>query len=140
MVLAGGSEAAAWKAELLSAAGAGGRGVRARTLPEDLPALAAAPPGGARRLTSPATGGRDDLTGAALAIGAHRGRRGRARVSQAPPSPKGVPITHRRQAGLFRLRLREAMVNRFPPLVVGISTDGASLVFGQAVRAPRSRR
>src|SRR5271154_5918896 len=66
VVVAGGSPAAAWKAELLSAAGAGVE-VFAQAAGEEMLALAAAPPGGAvailARLWRAA-----DLAGAAIAV------------------------------------------------------------------------
>src|SRR5580692_11510420 len=66
VVVAGGTPAAAWKAELLSAAGARVE-VFAPAPAEDMSALAAAPPRGAieiqRRVWAP-----DDFAGAAIAV------------------------------------------------------------------------
>ena len=130
VVLAGGSEAAAWKAELLAAAGAE-LVVYATAFCEDLLALASAPPAGSVALV-----GRewvpDDLSGAALAIGALEEEdacgRFRAAAQQA-----GVPVNVVDKPAYCDFAFG-AIVNR-SPLVVGISTDGAAPVFGQAVRA-----
>lgn len=130
VVLAGGTEAAAWKAELLSAAGAGVE-VFAPEFCEDLASLAAAPPGGpvtliARDWTAP------DLAGAALAIGAIEDDAEGARFAAAARAA-GVPVNVVDKPAFCDFSFG-AIVNR-SPLVVGISTDGAAPVFGQAVRA-----
>ncbi|QFR35179.1 uroporphyrinogen-III C-methyltransferase [Ancylobacter sp. TS-1] len=130
VVLAGGSEAAAWKAELLSAAGAEVE-VYAAEPCEDLLALAATPPDGPLRLIA-----RDwtpaDLAGAALAIGAIEDDEEGARFAQAAHAA-GVPVNVVDKPAFCDFAFG-AIVNR-SPLVVGISTDGAAPVFGQAVRA-----
>ncbi|MBS9476767.1 siroheme synthase CysG [Ancylobacter sp. VKM B-3255] len=130
VVLAGGSEAAAWKAELLAAAGAD-LIVYAAEFCEDLLALAAAPPAGAITLIvrewTP-----EDLHGAALAIGALEEEEDCARF-RAAAQDAGVPVNVVDKPAYCDFAFG-AIVNR-SPLVVGISTDGAAPVFGQAVRA-----
>ncbi|MCK0207238.1 siroheme synthase CysG [Starkeya koreensis] len=130
VVLAGGSEAAAWKAELLCAAGARVE-VFAPAFCEDLAALAAAPPDGTLTLIA-----RDwtpaDLAGAALAIGAVEEDEEGARFAAAARAA-GVPVNVVDKPAFCDFAFG-AIVNR-SPLVVGISTDGAAPVFGQAVRA-----
>ncbi|MCS0503053.1 siroheme synthase CysG [Ancylobacter sp. GSK1Z-4-2] len=130
VVLAGGSEAASWKAELLSAAGAEVE-VLAPAPCEDLLALAAAPPDGPVRLVA-----RDwtpaDLDGATLAIGAMDEDEEGARFAAAARAA-GVPVNVVDKPAFCDFAFG-AIVNR-SPLVVGISTDGAAPVFGQAVRA-----
>ncbi|MDF2618762.1 MAG: uroporphyrin-III C-methyltransferase [Xanthobacteraceae bacterium] len=130
IVLAGGSEAASWKAELLSAAGAEVE-IFATEPCEDLLALAADPPGGTVRLVA-----RDwtaaDLAGAALAIGAIEDDAEGERFAAAARAA-GVPVNVVDKPAFCDFAFG-AIVNR-SPLVVGISTDGAAPVFGQAVRA-----
>src|SRR5437762_733934 len=88
-VIAGGSPAAAWKAELLSAAGAEVE-VLATSPSEEMLAVAADPPRGAivihRRAWSP-----DDLAGAAVAIGAFDDDEDARRFSAAARAA-GVPV------------------------------------------------
>ncbi|MCB1485489.1 MAG: uroporphyrinogen-III C-methyltransferase, partial [Hyphomicrobiaceae bacterium] len=67
-VLAGGSDAAAWKAELLSAAGAD-VDVYASEISQEMREVAGNPPGGIIRLIE-RDWQTDDLSGAAIAIGA----------------------------------------------------------------------
>ncbi len=129
-LVAGGTPAAAWKAELLSAAGAT-VDIYAPGVCDELLAIAGNPARGAvtvhRRKWRT-----QDLVGCALAIGA---------------------CAHDSEAEIFAAAARAArvlvnvidkpefcdfsfgsIVNR-SPLVVGISTDGAAPVFAQAVRA-----
>ena len=130
VVLAGGTEAAAWKAELLSAAGAR-VDVFAPAFCDDLVELAAAPPDGPLTLIA-----RDwtaaDLDGAALAIGAIEEDAEGAHFAEAARAA-GVPVNVVDKPAFCDFAFG-AIVNR-SPLVVGISTDGAAPVFGQAVRA-----
>ena len=130
-VVAGGSPAAAWKAELLSAAGA------------RVEVFAAAPS--------------EEMLALAADAAARRGRRScasleRRTISPAPQSPSPI-VTDDDEAAAFAAAARAAgvpvnvidrpafcdfsfgaIVNR-SPLVIGISTDGAAPVFGQAIRA-----
>ena len=130
IVVIGGSEAAAWKAELLSAAGA----AVAVLSPEpcaDMEALAADPPGGPvrleRRSWSPS-----DLDGAALVVAAARDEE-EAQAIFAAAAESGVPVNVIDKPGYCTFQFG-AIVNR-SPLVVGISTEGAAPVFGQAIRS-----
>ncbi len=130
VVVCGSAAAAAWKAELLSAAGA-----RVDVLCEEpgdeLRALAAAPPQGAVSLA-----GREwepaDLAGAAVAIGAMTDDAEAERFAAAARRA-GVPVNIIDKPRLCDF-IFGAVVNR-SPLVIGISTDGAAPVFAQAIRA-----
>lgn len=130
VAMAGGSAPAVWKAELLSAAGAIVE-VYAAEPDEEMVALAAAPPGGAiivfRR---PWVEG--DLSDAALALGAiendEEAERFRAAAIRA-----GVPVNIIDKPAFCGFQFG-TVVSR-SPLVIGISTDGAAPVFGQAIRA-----
>ncbi len=130
VVLAGGSDGAAWRAELLSAAGAE-VSVFAAAPGERLRAIAAAPPDGP--ITLMARGWRAaDLAGAALAVGAIAGEAECAAFAAAARAA-GVPVDVIERPALCDFTFG-ALVNR-SPLVVAISTDGAAPVLAQAVRA-----
>jgi uroporphyrin-III C-methyltransferase / precorrin-2 dehydrogenase / sirohydrochlorin ferrochelatase len=122
--------AAAWKAELLSAAGAS-VDCYAEDASEELLAVAAEAPGGPilihRRAWDAA-----DLAGAALAIGAFADDAEAARFAAAARAA-GVPVNVVDKPAFCDFSFG-AIVNR-SPLVIGISTDGAAPVFGQAIRA-----
>jgi uroporphyrin-III C-methyltransferase / precorrin-2 dehydrogenase / sirohydrochlorin ferrochelatase len=130
VVVAGGTPAAAWKAELLSAAGARVE-VFAPAPAEDMSALAAAPPRGAieiqRRVWAP-----DDFAGAAIAV-ADCADDVEAAAFAAAARAASVPVNVIDRPAFCDFSFG-AIVNR-SPLVIGISTDGASPVFGQAIRA-----
>lgn len=130
VVLAGGSDAAAWKAELLCAAGAQVN-LFAPEPVDDLLALAQNPPDGSLTLHA-RDWTPDDLAGAALAIGAIEDDAEGARFAQAARAA-GVPVNVVDKPAFCDFAFG-AIVNR-SPLVVGISTDAAAPVFGQAVRA-----
>lgn len=130
-VVCGDTQAAAWKAELLSAAGAH-VDVYASSPGEELLALAAlAPPPGSillhRRCYTT-----DDFTGAAIAV-ADCGDDEEAAAFAAAARGAGVPVNIVDRPAFSDFAFG-AIVNR-SPLVIGISTDGASPVFGQAIRA-----
>jgi uroporphyrin-III C-methyltransferase/precorrin-2 dehydrogenase/sirohydrochlorin ferrochelatase len=129
-VLVGGSAAAAWKAELLSAAGAR-VDVYTQTPSEELASIAAQPPRGpiAVHARSFEPG---DLGGAAIAIGAIEDE-AQAAAFAAITRSAGVPVNVVDKPALSDFAFG-AIVNR-SPLVIGISTDGAAPVFGQAIRA-----
>ncbi len=128
-VIAGGSPAAAWKAELLSAAGA-----RVHVYAVDpcsaLLQLAADRPVGTvilhRRAWTAA-----DLPGAALAVGDCRDDDEAAGFAAAARNA-GVPVNVIDKPAHCDFSFG-AIVNR-SPLVIGISTDGAAPVFARAVR------
>jgi uroporphyrin-III C-methyltransferase / precorrin-2 dehydrogenase / sirohydrochlorin ferrochelatase len=129
-VVAGGGQAAAWKAELLSAAGAA-VDVFSAHAGEDMRALAAEPPGGAviihqRAWCAP------DLPGAAIAVAECDNDEGAACFAAAARAA-GVPVNVIDRPAFCDFAFG-AIVNR-SPLVIGISTDGAAPVFGQAIRA-----
>jgi uroporphyrin-III C-methyltransferase/precorrin-2 dehydrogenase/sirohydrochlorin ferrochelatase len=129
-LVAGGSAAAAWKAELLSATGAA-VDVYAAELSEEMIALAAAAPGGPvaihRRVYAEA-----DLAGAAIAIGAFDAD-GEAADFAAAARARGVPVNVVDKPAHCDFAFG-SIVNR-SPLVIGISTDGAAPVFAKAIRA-----
>jgi uroporphyrin-III C-methyltransferase / precorrin-2 dehydrogenase / sirohydrochlorin ferrochelatase len=130
VVVAGGTAAAAWKAELLSAAGAKVE-VFAAAPGDDLLALAAAPPNGAVTLRRRVWRA-DDFSGAALAV-ADCIDDDEAEAFDAAARAAGVPVNVIDRPAFCDFSFG-AIVNR-SPLVIGISTDGAAPVFGQAIRA-----
>jgi uroporphyrin-III C-methyltransferase/precorrin-2 dehydrogenase/sirohydrochlorin ferrochelatase len=129
-VVAGSTAPAAWKAELLSAAGANVE-VFAQAPVDELTGLARNPPRGAvtihRRAITP-----DDFAGAAVAVGAFVDD-GDAAQFAATARARGVPVNVIDKPAFCDFAFG-AIVNR-SPLVIGISTDGAAPVFGMAVRA-----
>jgi uroporphyrin-III C-methyltransferase/precorrin-2 dehydrogenase/sirohydrochlorin ferrochelatase len=129
-LLAGGSAAAAWKAELLSAAGAR-VDVYAEDISDEMRQIAADAPGGVVTLTGRAWKP-DDLTGAAVAIGAFDDETAAAAFAAAARAA-GVPVNVIDKPAFCDFSFG-AIVNR-SPLVIGISTDGAAPVFAQAIRA-----
>jgi uroporphyrin-III C-methyltransferase/precorrin-2 dehydrogenase/sirohydrochlorin ferrochelatase len=129
-VVAGGSQAATWKAELLSAAGARVE-VFAAAPSEEMLALAAAPPRGAVAVHERAWSA-DDCNGTAIAV-ADCTDDNEAAAFAAAARAAGVPVNVIDRPAFCDFSFG-AIVNR-SPLVIGISTDGASPVFGQAIRA-----
>ncbi len=137
VVVAGGNAAAAWKAELLSAAGAV-VDVCAEDFSEEMLALANEAP---REAAREAPQGpivlhlrawrEDDLAGATLAVGAFDDAEAARFV--AAGRARGVPVNVIDKPAYCDFSFG-AIVNR-SPLVIGISTDGAAPVFGQAIRA-----
>ena len=129
-VVAGGGQAATWKAELLSAAGAT-VDVFAPDRSESLDALAATPPVGAvivyKRPWTPV-----DIVGASLAV-AECANDAEAAMFAAAARQAGVPVNVIDRPAFCDFSFG-AIVNR-SPLVIGISTDGAAPVFGQAIRS-----
>jgi uroporphyrin-III C-methyltransferase/precorrin-2 dehydrogenase/sirohydrochlorin ferrochelatase len=129
-VVAGGSAAAAWKAELLSAAGAN-VDVYAAEPGEELTALAARPPRGVVTIFPRAWEARD-FTSAAIAVGGCEDD-GEAAHFAAAARRTGVPVNVIDKPAYCDFAFG-AIVNR-SPVVIGISTDGAAPVFGVAIRA-----
>jgi uroporphyrin-III C-methyltransferase/precorrin-2 dehydrogenase/sirohydrochlorin ferrochelatase len=129
-IVIGGSPAAAWKAELLSATGARVE-VWAPEPCTEMEALTAAPPGGPVALQGQAWHP-GVLEGAALVIADAESREDAARIHRAATAA-GIPLNVIDKPEFCTFQLG-AIVNR-SPLVVGISTDGAAPVFGQAIRA-----
>src|SRR5271166_7110014 len=130
VVVAGGGAAAAWKAELLSASGAR-VDVLASHPGEELAAIAAQAPPGAIALHARAWQA-GDLSGAALAVGGFDDEEEAQRFASAARAA-GVPVNVIDKPDHCDFSFG-AIVNR-SPLVIGISTDGAAPVFGQAIRA-----
>jgi uroporphyrin-III C-methyltransferase/precorrin-2 dehydrogenase/sirohydrochlorin ferrochelatase len=128
-VVAGDSAAVAWKAELLSAAGAT-VDVFAACPCEELRALAALPPRGAIALQGRAWRAAD-LRGAAVAVGGFDDDEAQKFAAAARAAGVIVNVIDRPAYCDFAFG---AIVNR-SPLVIGISTDGAAPVFAQAIRA-----
>jgi uroporphyrin-III C-methyltransferase/precorrin-2 dehydrogenase/sirohydrochlorin ferrochelatase len=128
-VIAGGSAAAAWKAELLSAAGATVE-VLAATASEELRAAAAERPG--TIVLRERAWRADDLAGAAIAVGSFESDR-EADAFASAARAAGVPVNVIDKPAFCDFSFG-AIVNR-SPLVIGISTDGAAPVFAQAIRA-----
>jgi len=129
-LLAGGSAAAAWKAELLSAAGAQVE-VFAADMSDEMRQVAEDAPRGKVALHRRAWNA-EDLTGAAVAVGAFEDDAGAAAFTAAA-RVAGVPVNVIDKPAFCDFSFG-AIVNR-SPLVIGISTDGAAPVFAQAVRA-----
>lgn len=129
-VVAGGNAAAAWKVELLSAAGAE-VDVFAPEASEELRTTLAQPPDG-RIIHYPREWDAADLHGAALAVGAFEDDSTAARFAQTAQA-LSIPFNVIDKPG-FCSFIFGAVVNR-SPLVIGISTDGAAPVFAQAIRA-----
>jgi uroporphyrin-III C-methyltransferase / precorrin-2 dehydrogenase / sirohydrochlorin ferrochelatase len=129
-VVAGGNAQAAWKAELLSAAGAHVE-VFAESPEEELTGLAEAPPRGPVTIRRRAVTA-DDFTGAAIAVGAFDDEAAAAQFAAAART-HGVPVNVIDRPAFCDFAFG-AIVNR-SPLVIGISTDGAAPAFGMAVRA-----
>ena len=129
-IVAGSGPGAAWKVELLSAAGAR-VDVYAGDATEEFADLAAQPPRGPVQVHDRAWA-QADLAGAAIAIGGFADDAGAARFAQAARAA-GVPVNVIDKPQFCDFAFG-AIVNR-SPLVIGISTDGAAPVFGQAIRA-----
>jgi uroporphyrin-III C-methyltransferase/precorrin-2 dehydrogenase/sirohydrochlorin ferrochelatase len=129
-VLAGGSPAAAWKAELLSAAGARVE-VYAEVPSDELLQIMNDPPKGEIVLNRREWAA-EDLNGAAVAIGAFEDDAAAAGFAAAARAV-GVPVNVIDKPAFCDFSFG-AIVNR-SPLVIGISTDGAAPVFAQAIRA-----
>jgi uroporphyrin-III C-methyltransferase / precorrin-2 dehydrogenase / sirohydrochlorin ferrochelatase len=129
-MVAGGSPGAAWKVELLSAAGAK-VDVYAANVSDELLSVAAGPPRGGVTLHRRKWNS-DDFRGCALAVGAcdHNGE---AKAFAAAARAAGVPVNVIDKPAFCDFSFG-SIVNR-SPLVIGISTDGAAPMFAQTVRA-----
>ena len=134
VVLAGGSAAAAWKAELLSASGAHVE-VYAVDACDELLQLAADPPRGAIVLIRRAWTA-EDFKGAVVAVGAFEDDEGAARFSSAARTV-GVPVNVIDKPAFCDFSFG-AIVNR-SPLVIGISPT-ALLPCLRKRSVPSSRR
>ncbi|HLW91678.1 MAG TPA: NAD(P)-dependent oxidoreductase [Roseiarcus sp.] len=127
-VVAGGSEAAAWKAELLAAAGArvdayaAAASAKMTDIAKRHAAISIVP----RAWTAP------DLAGAIIAIGDFKDNAESA-AFRAVARAAGAAVNIIDQPEFCDFSFG-AIVNR-SPLVIAVSTDGASPVFGRALRA-----
>ncbi len=130
VVLAGDSDGALWKAELLAAAGADLQ-VFAPQRPEIFAALAENPPAGSVTVI-PRGWEPEDLAGARFAV-ADVVTDAEAERFVAAARAAGAVVNVVDKPPYCDVQFG-ALVNR-SPLVVAISTDGAAPVFGQAVRA-----
>ena len=128
-VLAGGSAAAAWKAELLSAAGAH-VDVYAEEVSDEMRQLAQDSSHGAIAIIERAWRP-EDFAGAAVAIGVFEHDTAAKEFCDAARHA-GVPVNVIDKPAFCDFSFG-AIVNR-SPLVIGISTDGAAPVFAQAIR------
>src|SRR5258707_3602558 len=129
-IIAGNGAPVAWKAELLSAAGAN-VDVFAEHPCEELCALASETPGAALTLRHRAWRD-DDFAGAAVAVGGFEDETDAERFAGAARAA-GIPVNVIDRPAYCDFSFG-AIVNR-SPLVIGISTDGAAPVFAQAIRA-----
>lgn len=128
VIVAGGSAAAAWKVELLAAAGARVDVYASEMSVEMIEIAAQAADVALHRRGSIAS----DLAGAAMAIGAQE-HDADAAAFTAQARAAGIPVNVIDKPEHCDFSFG-AIVNR-SPLVIGISTDGAAPVFGQAIRA-----
>jgi uroporphyrin-III C-methyltransferase/precorrin-2 dehydrogenase/sirohydrochlorin ferrochelatase len=128
-VIAGGTQGAAWKAELLSAAGAEVT-VYAAKLSDEMIGLAIDPSRGSVTIHHREWATRD-IAGMAMAVGAFDNDGDARRFSDAAHAA-GVPVNVIDNPKFCDFAFG-AIVNR-SPLVIGISTDGAAPVFSQAIR------
>src|SRR5262249_52895971 len=126
-VVAAGNAMAAWKIELLSAAGAHVDVFAVAPAEEVVAAAEAADVTLHRRAIAD-----EDFAGAALAIGAFDDEAPAAEFA-AQARAAGIPVNVVDRPALSDFSFG-TIVNR-SPLVVGISTDGAAPVFAQAIRA-----
>jgi uroporphyrin-III C-methyltransferase/precorrin-2 dehydrogenase/sirohydrochlorin ferrochelatase len=130
VVIVGSRAAAAWKVELLSASGARVE-VFSENPGEEMREVAADAPDGPVTIHHRPWNAQD-LEGAALAVGDFDGDDDAARFAEAARAA-GVPVNVIDKSKFSDFAFG-AIVNR-SPLVIGISTDGAAPVFGQAIRA-----
>ncbi|MFG1432573.1 siroheme synthase CysG [Xanthobacter sp. V2C-8] len=125
VLVAGGSDAAAWKAELLEAAGARVE-VRATSPGEAMSALLLE----GRAVHVGASWREADLGTFALAVADLEGAEAEAFAAAARRAGVAVNVIDKPTLCTFQFG---SIVNR-SPVVVGISTDGAAPVLGQAIR------
>lgn len=130
VILAGASEGALWKAELLLAAGAELHVFAPEAAEHYLPLTARGAERGALHLHArhwqP-----DDLAGAAIAIAEAEGDAEAAAFAEAARAA-GIPVNIIDKPEFCDFQFG-SIVNR-SPLLIAISTDGAAPVFGQAIR------
>lgn len=130
VVLAGGTDAAAWKAELLAAAGAEVH-IYAETLTETFQAFLEKGSVKGRFLHQTRPWDTACLDGAALAI-ADAASDGEAQAFYCAAKAKGVPVNVIDTPPYCEFQFG-SIVNR-SPVVIGISTNGVAPILGQAIR------
>ncbi len=131
VVLAGGGEGVAWKAELLAAAGAH-VDLYAEDPGEAVHAFVAGHAGPGRVVLHRRPWSVDVMPGAALAVG-DVATDAEAQAFRCAARLAGVTVNVVDKPAFCDVQFG-SIVNR-SPLVIGISTDGAAPVFGQAIRA-----
>jgi uroporphyrin-III C-methyltransferase/precorrin-2 dehydrogenase/sirohydrochlorin ferrochelatase len=129
-VLVGGSSGAAWKAELLAAAGAR-VDIYALDVSAEMEALLTRGAADGSLILHRAGWSLDILTGAALAVGDLEDE-DEAEAFAAAARDAGVPVNVVDKPGYCDFQFG-SVVNR-SPVVIGISTDGAAPILGQAIR------
>ncbi|MEX6505789.1 siroheme synthase CysG [Jiella sp. M17.18] len=131
-VMAGGGAGAAWKAELLAAAGAGvDLYVPRDDLGEEMAELLGAKPSSGRIVHHDRPWSADVFAGAAIAVG-DIDSEAEAQAFACAARAAGVPVNVVDKPAFCDFRFG-SIVNR-SPVVVGISTDGAAPILGQAIR------
>ncbi len=133
-LVAGGTAAAAWKAELLSAAGAEVTILSESPSPEARGLAALAPPSDEHGPVTllQRTWRESDLEDQALAVGAFAEQEEAERFCEAAKA-QGVPVSLVDRAEASAVTFG-SIINR-SPLVISVNTDGVAPLFGQAVRA-----
>ena len=130
VVLAGGSDAAAWKAELLAASGAEVH-VFAESLDETFAALLKSGSVKGSFVHHERVWSTDCFEGAALAIG-DAASDGEAQAFTCAAQAQGVPVNVIDRPAFCEFQFG-SIVNR-APVVIGISTNGVAPILGQAIR------
>lgn len=130
VTLAGGTEAAAWKAELLAAAGAQVH-VYAPDLDPAFEALLETGSESGRLVWHRRPWADDSLEGAVLAV-ADAGTEGEALAFACAVRARGLPVNVIDKPAFCDFRFG-SIVNR-SPVVIGISTNGVAPILGQAIR------
>ncbi|MBO6755042.1 MAG: uroporphyrinogen-III C-methyltransferase [Roseibium sp.] len=130
VLVCGGTEAAAWKAELLAAAGATVH-VYAERLHPVFTALLARGSVKGRLVHHARSWGTDSFAGAVLAI-ADAKSDGEAQAFYCAAKSAGVPVNVIDMPRYCEFQFG-SIVNR-SPVVIGVSTDGAAPILGQAIR------
>jgi uroporphyrin-III C-methyltransferase/precorrin-2 dehydrogenase/sirohydrochlorin ferrochelatase len=129
-VLAGGSPGAAWKAELLAAAGAD-VAIYAPEPSDEMQALLARGAAAGTLALHARSWAIDVFAGAAIAVGDFEDE-AEAKAFRCGARAAGVPVNTVDKPGTCDF-IFGSVVNR-SPVVIGISTDGAAPILGQAVR------
>jgi uroporphyrin-III C-methyltransferase / precorrin-2 dehydrogenase / sirohydrochlorin ferrochelatase len=130
VIIAGGSPAAAWKAELLAAAGAN-VDVYAASCCEEISALSTRTSERGAVTLHARTWSAEDLAGAVVAIGDFADKHDASAFAQAAHAA-GVLVNVIDKPSYCDFSFG-AIVNR-SPLIIGISTDGVAPAFAQAIR------